>query len=211
MAEKGKMSNLLASLWLLLSANFTQVGDGNTDFNIHIATLKPQVMYASYYYHGNDNNEITNKVFALHQNPLNWLELNERYLGINNTNIVYLDARYCFFEGWKKISVGAAQQWYNNIPSTKLVLGKNYYFNTRKDTPQNNWEEALNIISSLTLPMMIEFSADMLTEDFKNYDTEIRANFTIQILANVGLYTMAEVRNYKQTDTILTFGLKLNL
>jgi hypothetical protein len=59
--------------------------------------------------------------------------------------------------------------------------------------------------------MMIEFSADMLTEDFKNYDTEIRANFTIQILANVGLYTMAEVRNYKQTDTILTFGLKLNL
>jgi len=205
------MGNLITSLWLLLSANFTQVGDSNANFNVHLATLKPQLLYASYYYQETDDDEITNIAVNFRQKPFAWLETNQRYLNIDGSEILHLDGRYCAFSGWKEVSLGVAQQWRDEIPTTKVVLGKSYSFSTKKNNPSNKWEEALNVLSSMTIPMTIEFSADMLTDDFKDYDTDIRTNFTLQILANIGLYTMAEVRNYNQSDTIITLGLKLNM
>jgi hypothetical protein len=204
------MSELLASLWLLLSVNFAQVDDGSS-YTVHTAVLRPQSFYASYYFHKTDNKEWGSKSMMIKQRPLGWLELNGRYIDVSSLQVVHLDSRYVMFGGWKELSVGISQEWVNNIPHTKLVWGKSYCFKTEIDKPSNKWEEALNVISSMTVPTVLEISADMLTDDFKNYDTDMRANFTMQILANVGIYTMLEIRDYKETDTIISVGLKLNL
>lgn len=170
------------------SARSSNVQGKKFDYEIAFEFEKENFIYVELEKERESGKDFYNQEFKLTQR-YKFIVVNGKWLKINSDDLDLKSISVRF--SYKNWNCGIAQQWENNLPATKFVIGK-------------------SIKSKLWKIFTFELQSDFLTSDLKNWNYETMSKLSFDVYLFDMFYRIT-IRDYGLLNWQTKFGIELNI
>lgn len=180
-------AKILSNFSLLSSFSARSSEANDFDYEIALEFEKPDLIYLEIEKERENGETYYNHSIKL-MHRWSYVVANAKWLDIRSSNI---DVKQIDVRGrYSNYNMGIAQQWNNDIPDTKLVIGVDYY-------------KRLYVFN-------INFEQDFLSKDLSNWNYETIGKVDLDIYF-FNIFWKTEIKDYGQNDWQTKFGIGVKL